>query len=253
MGSTGAAVLKILRNAGVFSPCPDLDSNIRISDGDPRAQILRLEAEIEELSEVIERCRKIILISKIAVAAGGIWLLALTIGIMRFDPVVMIGAIALIIGGTVFFGSNTSTAKQTAAAVKTAEALRAELIGKMNLRVVTEQGRADICNTVTMPESRMNDEQGPSLAWTVGVLKGLLTGEDADSRNRGYGRALTDAIERLSGNTRDQNECNLTWTINSLRERIESMEGPNSTQGGIGAALMDAVEQLEKPESNFSA
>ena len=121
MDSTGAAVLKILRNAGVFSPCPDLDSNIRMSDGDPRAEILRLEAEIEELSEVIERCRKIILISKIAVAAGGIWLLALTIGIMRFDPVAMIGAIALIIGGTVVFGSNTSTANRTAAAVKTAE------------------------------------------------------------------------------------------------------------------------------------
>jgi hypothetical protein len=35
--------------------------------------------------------------------------------------------------------------------IKTAEALKAELIGKMNLRVVTEQGRVDICNTVTMP------------------------------------------------------------------------------------------------------
>src|SRR4029453_10448559 len=120
--------------------CPDLDSNMRISDGDPRAEISRLEGESEELTEVIERFRKIILISKVAIAAGGIWLLALAIGLMRFDPVTMIGAIALVIGGTVVFGSNTSTAKQTAAAVKTAEALRAELIGKMNLRVVTEQG-----------------------------------------------------------------------------------------------------------------
>jgi hypothetical protein len=227
-----------------------------MSDGEPRSEILRLEVEIEELAEVIERRRKIILFSKIAVAAGGIWLLALTIGIMRFDPVAMISAIAVVIGGTVVFGSNTSRAKQTAAALKAGEALRAELIGKMNLTVVREQRRADICNAITMPriwESRMNDEQELSLAWTVGVLKGLLTGEDADSRERGYGRALTDAIERLSGNTRDQNECNLTWTINSLRERIESMGGPNSTQSGIGAALMDAVEQLEKLESNFSA
>jgi hypothetical protein len=33
----------------------------------------------------------------------------------------------------------------------------------------------------------MNDEQGwPALAWTLGVLKGLLTGEDVDSRDRGY-------------------------------------------------------------------
>ncbi len=46
----------------------------------------------------------------------------------------------------------------------------------------------------------MNDEQGrPALAWTLGVLKGLLTGEDVDSRDRGYGRALIDAIERLCG------------------------------------------------------
>jgi hypothetical protein len=51
----------------------------------------------------------------------------------------MIGAIAVVIGGTVVFGSNASTSKQTAVAIKTAEALRAELIGKINLRVVTEQ------------------------------------------------------------------------------------------------------------------
>jgi hypothetical protein len=92
----------------------------------------------------------------------------------------------------------------------------------------------------------MNDEQGPSLAWTVGVLKGLLTGEDADSRNRDYGRALTDAIERLSGNTRDQNECNLTWTINSLRERIESM----GAQTGIMRACLE-TQKLEQLESRM--
>ena len=84
------------------------------------------------------------------------------------------------------------------------------------------------------------------MPWTVGVLKGLLTGEDGDSKDRGYGRALIDAIERLSGDVREQNECTLTWTINSLRERIESIGGPNSTQSGVGAALMDAVERLEK-------
>ena len=223
-----------------------------MSDGDPRTEILRLEAKIEELTEVVERCRKIILTSKIAVAIGGIWLLALATGLMRFDPVTMVGAIAVIIGGTVVFGSNTSTAKQTAAAAEAAEALRAELIGKMNLTVVTEQGRAEFCNSLTMGSS-MNDEQRPNLPWTVGVLKGLLTGEDTDSKDRGYGRALIDAIEKLSGEVREQNECTLTWTINSLRERIESIGGPNSTQSGIGAALMDAVERLEKLEPNSSA
>lgn len=144
------------------------------------------------------------------------------------------------------FGSNTSTSKQTAVAIKTAEALRAELIGKMNLTVVAEQGQAAI---PPIQASSMNDEQAPSLPWTVGVLKGLLTGEDAESRERGYGRALIDAIERLSGDTRGQNECSLTWTTNSLRERLANM-GPANTTGSIGEALMDAVQRLEKLEPN---
>jgi hypothetical protein len=108
-----------------------------MDDGDLHDEILRLEAHIEELTEVIE-CRKAILVSKVAIAAGGIWLLAFTLGAIGFDPIAMIGAISAVIGGTVVFGSNTSTSKQAAVAIKAAEALRAELIGKINLRVVGE-------------------------------------------------------------------------------------------------------------------
>jgi hypothetical protein len=109
-----------------------------MADDDLHDQILRLEAQIEELTEVIESCRKLILVSKIAIAAGGTWLLALTFGAIRFDSMAMIGAIAAVIGGTVVFGSNTSTSKQAAADIKAAEALRADLIGKINLRFVGE-------------------------------------------------------------------------------------------------------------------
>jgi metal-dependent hydrolase (beta-lactamase superfamily II) len=109
---------------------------ICVADDDPHAQILRLEDDIEELTEIVERCRKVILISKLAIVAGGICLFALTLGVIKFDPMIMIGAIAAVIGGTVIFGSNTSTSKQTGAAIKAAEELRAELIGKINLRVV---------------------------------------------------------------------------------------------------------------------
>jgi hypothetical protein len=109
-----------------------------MADGDLRDQILRLEADIEELTEVIERCRKVVLISKIAIAAGGIWLLALTLGAIRFDPTDMVGAIAVVIGGIVVFGSNMSTSKQAAVAISAAEASKAELIGKIDLRTVGE-------------------------------------------------------------------------------------------------------------------
>jgi hypothetical protein len=109
-----------------------------MADGDLRDQILRLEAHIEELTEVMERCRKFILISKVAIAAGGTWLLAFTLGAIGFDPMAMIGAIAVVIGGIVVFGSNTSTSKQAAVDIKAAEALRAELIGNIDLRLVGE-------------------------------------------------------------------------------------------------------------------
>ena len=109
-----------------------------MTNDDPHAHILRLEDDIEKLTEVVERCRKAILIAKIAIAVGGICLLALMLGVIRFDPVIMIGAIAVVIGGTVVFGSNRSTSKQTEAAIKAAEGLRAELIGKIDLRVIEE-------------------------------------------------------------------------------------------------------------------
>ena len=107
-------------------------------DGDPRDRIARLESRLEELAEAQARCRKIKLISQIAIAGGGIWLLAVTIGVMGFNPVAMMAAISGVIGGTVMYGSNTTTSKEIDAAMKDAEALRAELIGALELRVVGE-------------------------------------------------------------------------------------------------------------------
>jgi hypothetical protein len=107
-----------------------------MTTGDLHEQILHTEAHIEELTDIIERCRKIILISKAAIAAGGTLILAIIIGAVRFDPTVLIGSLAAVIGGTVVFGSNTSTLKQTTTDMKAAEAHRTELIDQMDLRMV---------------------------------------------------------------------------------------------------------------------
>jgi hypothetical protein len=107
-------------------------------DGDLREQILQLEADLEDLTDAVDRCRKFILISKAIIAAGATLILAIALGGVGFDPAVLIGSIAAVIGGTVVFGSNTSTLKQTAAATKAAEAHRAELISRIDLRVVGE-------------------------------------------------------------------------------------------------------------------
>jgi hypothetical protein len=105
-------------------------------DADLHEQILRIEAYIEELADVVESCRKIILVSKFAAGAGGVVILAIIIGAVGFNATLMIGAIAAVVGGTVVFGSNKSTLKQTTTDMKAAEARRAELISKMDLRVV---------------------------------------------------------------------------------------------------------------------
>ena len=68
--------------------------------------------------------------------------MALIIGAVGFDPTVLIGAIAAVVGGIVVFGSNTSTLKQTTTAMKAAEAYRTELISRMDLRVVGD-GKAE--------------------------------------------------------------------------------------------------------------
>jgi hypothetical protein len=107
-------------------------NTVRWSGAELGEQISQIEAEIEELAEIIESCRKLILVAKVAIAAGGVLILAITVGVIRFDPTVMIGAIAAVIGGTVVFGSNTSTLKQTTTTMEAAKARRAELI--MNLR-----------------------------------------------------------------------------------------------------------------------
>lgn len=105
-------------------------------DGDLREEISRLEVEIENLAETLERCRKLVLMAKAAISIGAVLIVAMTFGAIRSDAIGMIGAIAAVVGGTVVYGSNASTAKQTADAMKAAEARRAELIGRIDLRVV---------------------------------------------------------------------------------------------------------------------
>jgi hypothetical protein len=68
-------------------------------NGDLHDQILHIEARLEDLTDVIERCRKIILISKAAIAAGGTVILAIVVGAIRFDPTAMVGAIAAVMDG----------------------------------------------------------------------------------------------------------------------------------------------------------
>ena len=107
-----------------------------MTDGDPRDEIAGLEARIEELADSLERCRKMIRLSKLSIAIGATLLFATIVGLLSFVPLIMILAVAAVLGGIVMFGSTTTTAKETAAAIQQAETRRAQLIGKIDLRLV---------------------------------------------------------------------------------------------------------------------
>src|SRR5262245_2994886 len=55
-------------------------------DNELREQILQVEADLEELTDAVGRCRKITLISKAGIAAGGTLILATILGAIGFDP-----------------------------------------------------------------------------------------------------------------------------------------------------------------------
>src|SRR4051794_7528079 len=103
---------------------------------DPIDEISRIEAQIEELAEVAERCRKIILVSKVAIATGAGLLLLMILSLFGSSQVAAIGSIAAVLGGIVSLGSNVGTLRQSMAAISAAETLRSELIGGIDLRVV---------------------------------------------------------------------------------------------------------------------
>jgi hypothetical protein len=110
-----------------------------MDEDDPTDEISRIEARLEELAEVAERCRKFILASKAAIAGGGALLLVLVLGLFGANQAAALGSIAAVLGGIVSLGSNVATLRQTLAAISAAEARRSDLIGMIDLQVVGDR------------------------------------------------------------------------------------------------------------------
>jgi hypothetical protein len=110
-----------------------------MNDSDHRDEIVRLEAQIDELAARIESCRKFILAGRIAVVGGSVVLIATVVGATPFNPSVMAVAVAAVLGGIVAVGSNRSTAKEATHELTAAEAKRTALIGQIDLRLVSDR------------------------------------------------------------------------------------------------------------------
>ena len=124
----------------------DATFNLMDDEDDPTDEIARIEARLEQLAEVAERCRKFILASKAAIAGGGALLLLLVLGLFGANETAAIGSIAAVLGGIVSLGSNVSTLRQTEADISKAEAHRSDLIGMIDLQMVGERTVTRILN-----------------------------------------------------------------------------------------------------------
>ncbi len=102
---------------------PDLDGNIA-----------DLESEIERLSDVAERCRKLMTVARAACIIGSLMVLITVLG--QASPMAFVFAVAAILGGIALFGSNKTTRDHLLAALRLHEARRADLIDRLDLREV---------------------------------------------------------------------------------------------------------------------
>jgi hypothetical protein len=109
-----------------------------MTDDAPADEIAEIETRIEELAGIAERCRKFILASKIAIGSAPVLLLIAMLGLLGTGQAAALGSIALVLGGIVSLGSNVSTLRQTESAIGVAEARRSELIGRIDLHLVSD-------------------------------------------------------------------------------------------------------------------
>jgi hypothetical protein len=113
-----------------------------MAEESPIDEILLIEARLEELAEVAERCRTIILVSKAAIAIGVTLLLVMMLGLFGSNQVATIGSIAAVLGGIVSLGSNVSTLRQTMVAMNAAEVVCTENLNPEVVVMKSAQDRA---------------------------------------------------------------------------------------------------------------
>ena len=106
--------------------------------GEPDAE---LEARIEELFEAAERCQKVIMVARVAIAIGGLLLIFIVFGLLRREPIALVAGLTAVLGGVVLLGSNKSTLEEIMASIRAHEARRAQLINALGLQMVDQHAR----------------------------------------------------------------------------------------------------------------
>ena len=110
-------------------------------DSTPAEQIERLEAQIDELRDAIQRSRRLVVIGRVCAFAGAALLVALIVGLAFFTPVRMIVGISLGLGGLVLMGSSVGSTKQLELSLKQTEDDRIAAIDALALVQFGDGGR----------------------------------------------------------------------------------------------------------------
>jgi len=96
-------------------------------------EIERLELQIEELRDAIERSARFALAGRGAAVAGPALLVAFLLGLVTFTPTRMILALALAIGGLVLTGSSRASTEELRRSLAKVEAARNAAIDALGL------------------------------------------------------------------------------------------------------------------------
>jgi hypothetical protein len=99
---------------------------------EPAAAIERLEDQIEELHEAIQRSRRLSLVGWVGAIAGPAMLLALALGALEFTPVRLMLGIALALGGLVLAGASKTSTEQLELSLRLAESERRSAIDRLD-------------------------------------------------------------------------------------------------------------------------
>jgi hypothetical protein len=111
------------------------------SEPTPTDEIERLEAEIDELRDSIQRSRRLVMVGRLCALAGAALLVALIVGLTFFTPMRMIIGISLGLGGLVLMGSSVGSTTQLEHSLKQAEGDRNAAIDALKLVQLGEGGR----------------------------------------------------------------------------------------------------------------
>lgn len=106
---------------------------------DLHQQIADLEAEIDALSDAAEQCRKSIVVAKVAIGVGVLLFVALLLGLIQTDAILLVFGIAATLAGIGYYGSSRSSLEGISAKIRAHEARRAEMINQIDFTAVRDR------------------------------------------------------------------------------------------------------------------